>query len=477
MDPAIESFIKNYVASLTPSEANAYEAIFRHVDVDGDRKVSAGEVKYLQKAHVPGAVLKEVWRLSSVTKNTFLFQLEFYLALGLIAAHQAGLPVAYQSLTSSGFSKVPKFDDPTLQLPQEQLQAPHQSFGVQQATTPLTTSLAPSVTLHASSQPPSVSAHPPPVAVSLQEIPIPTVTIADQGTYASQFQMLDQAKLGFVPGEIAREIFLKSGLTEDVLEQIWNIADLDADNKLDKFEYTLAMHLIKFKRQNATAVIPKALPANLVPPTKKDAWTKNFVNSEEGLAVQMTGDKFAGLGVIAKGRTRNNSKPIRRNPFSDGADTIRATLAAQQPQPAAIQTHAGPSQPASLSSSMSQSFRPANYDHSVFSGVSLDAEATVDWSVSPTEQAKAVEMFKSLDANGSGQVTFSQMADVFNKLKISEIVSRLVLDLADIDKNGALDAPEFVVALTLCHKAKNGVTIPKVLPPALVPQSVGFFGS
>lgn len=49
-----------------------------------------------------------------------------------------------------------------------------------------------------------------------------------------------------------------------ILGQIWNLADLNKDGKLDKKEFSIACYLIKKVLTNGQIVLPSLLPANLL---------------------------------------------------------------------------------------------------------------------------------------------------------------------------------------------------------------------
>ena len=48
---------------------------------------------------------------------------------------------------------------------------------------------------------------------------------------------------------------------------------------------------------------------------------------------------------------------------------------------------------------------------------------------------------------------------------------RAVWELSDVDRDGALDADEFAVAMFLCRGALAGTPVPPSLPPDVVPPS------
>ena len=56
----------------------------------------------------------------------------------------------------------------------------------------------------------------------------------------------------------------KSGLADEQLAHLWQLADADADGRLDGDEFVLAMHLANWVVKNR-APLPEALPAAMVP--------------------------------------------------------------------------------------------------------------------------------------------------------------------------------------------------------------------
>ncbi|CAO3584881.1 unnamed protein product [Absidia cylindrospora] len=66
-----------------------------------------------------------------------------------------------------------------------------------------------------------------------------------------------------LPGTIAKSILTESGLSNDLLAQIWTLSDISSDGFLDVDEFVIAMHLIKVAQDGA--VLPEKLPLSLVP--------------------------------------------------------------------------------------------------------------------------------------------------------------------------------------------------------------------
>lgn len=79
--------------------------------------------------------------------------------------------------------------------------------------------------------------------------------------YESLYKNLDLEEQGFVTGGDARDVFLKSGLSNNVLFQIWNLVDSKKTGNLNKGEFIVALHLIVLAKQGYE--LPKVLPKGL----------------------------------------------------------------------------------------------------------------------------------------------------------------------------------------------------------------------
>ncbi|KAI8341572.1 hypothetical protein BD560DRAFT_456636 [Blakeslea trispora] len=102
-----------------------------------------------------------------------------------------------------------------------------------------------------------------------KNIKIPwAVTDEEKKQYTKIFKAWDTEKKGTISGEKAKEIFSQSGLAQNVLMQIWNLADPNNQGKLNVDEFAVAMHLI-YRKLNGYNV-PETLPPELVPPSTRD---------------------------------------------------------------------------------------------------------------------------------------------------------------------------------------------------------------
>jgi epidermal growth factor receptor substrate 15 len=82
------------------------------------------------------------------------------------------------------------------------------------------------------------------------------------------FETVDTAKVGLITGDQAVAFFMKAQLSEEVLAQIWDLADIDADGQLNRDEFAVAMYLVRLQRSGKEP-LPQVLPPALIPPSMR----------------------------------------------------------------------------------------------------------------------------------------------------------------------------------------------------------------
>ncbi|KAJ1805781.1 endocytosis defective- protein, partial [Coemansia sp. RSA 2599] len=73
---------------------------------------------------------------------------------------------------------------------------------------------------------------------------------------------------GKLPGVVARESLMQSGLPTNQLGQIWELADIDKDGALDLDEYCIALKLVFSVLNHSISSVPATLPPSLIPQSK-----------------------------------------------------------------------------------------------------------------------------------------------------------------------------------------------------------------
>jgi epidermal growth factor receptor substrate 15 len=236
--------------------------------------------------------------------------------------------------------------------------------------------------------------------------------------YASLFEK-SGAENGLLSGIIAKQIFERARLPNEVLGRIWNLADTQGRGALDTTEFAIAMHLLASYKSGAMRGVPQTLPAGLY-----EAATKR-----------------------APVRTSSGSFPRAAIPPVPGIPPQFTGLSTGQPQSPITRQQVG---------------------------TPLSAQSTGDgWAISPSDKARFDQIFTGLDKLNRGFITGDQAIDFFGNARLPEETLAQIWDLADINSEGRLNRDEFAVAMYLIRQQRGtkegrGV-LPATLPPALVP--------
>ncbi|KAI0229781.1 Intersectin-1 [Lamellibrachia satsuma] len=236
------------------------------------------------------------------------------------------------------------------------------------------------------------------------------ISVEERTKHDGQFlQLKPQGQ--FITGQQARDFFLKSGLPTPVLGHIWSLADLNADGKMDRKEFSIAVHLIKKKLQGFE--LPKVLPPSLV------------------------ADPVPGVTVAPMGAFGMPAMTVHHGQMSMGVPVVPLTSSA-------MPGYAG--SPAKSVSSVSG-----------------------DWAI--PSKLKYNQMFNSQDRARRGYLTGVEARSVLMQSGLPHPILAQVWNLADVDNDGRLTSEEFCLAMHLIDLAKMGQPLPAKLPPELVPPS------
>eukprot|EP00112_Aurelia_sp_Birch-Aquarium-sp1_P012618 Seg2653.2 transcript_id=Seg2653.2/GoldUCD/mRNA.D3Y31 product="Epidermal growth factor receptor substrate 15-like 1" protein_id=Seg2653.2/GoldUCD/D3Y31 len=243
------------------AEKQQYDGIFETLHpVNG--YVSGEKVKpVLLKSKLPVDVLGRVWDMSDIDQDGKLDRDEFAVAMHLVYRALDGEPV------------------PTVLTPS--LIPPSKRHGV-------TSSAAVAPSLSTGNYSPRSSSAPTVLPPAAQKPWV--VTPTEKAKYDTMFLQADTNKDGLVSGPEVRNIFIASGLPQQVLAHIWSLCDTKNVGLLNAEQFALAMYLITQKRLGVDP--PQQLTPEMYPPTMRE---KDDVTSLSSNLAALQAKDFAAI--------------------------------------------------------------------------------------------------------------------------------------------------------------------------------------
>ncbi|KAM8889938.1 epidermal growth factor receptor substrate 15-like 1 isoform 2-T2 [Synchiropus picturatus] len=276
--------------AVRPEEKNKFDGIFESLaPVNG--LLSGEKVKpVLINSKLPLDVLGKVWDLSDIDKDGHLDKDEFAVAMHLVyrALDKEPVPALLpsslippskrkRSLGSVG-SSVPGL--PASPPPPKDSLRSTPSHGSMNSLNS-TGSLSPKHTLKSGQH-------------SINWV----VPVSDRGRYDDIFLKTDADLDGFVSGLEVKEIFMQSGLSQNLLAHIWALADTRQIGKLTREQFALAMHFIQLK-VNKGIDPPQSLTADMIPPSERGtpvASISGYITPEMAALSEMRRDSSSSVG-------------------------------------------------------------------------------------------------------------------------------------------------------------------------------------
>ncbi|KAG6831412.1 hypothetical protein H0H87_005233 [Tephrocybe sp. NHM501043] len=86
-----------------------------------------------------------------------------------------------------------------------------------------------------------------------------------KATAEREFDAMDSLNVGYLEGDVLTNFMLRFQLAPEDLAQIWDLADLNKDQRLTREEFVVAIHLIEQRLQGAE--LPYILPPSMIPPS------------------------------------------------------------------------------------------------------------------------------------------------------------------------------------------------------------------
>uniref|UniRef100_A0A4W6ELP0 Intersectin 2a n=1 Tax=Lates calcarifer TaxID=8187 RepID=A0A4W6ELP0_LATCA len=309
------------------------------------------------------------------------------------------------------------------------------------------------------------------------------ITPEERGKHDKQFDTLAPV-LSYVSGEQARKFFLQSGLPPSVLAEIWNLADMDSDGKMDRLEFSIAMKLIKLKLQGRN--LPSTLPLIMKqPPVSNSA---SIVPSSARFGMGSMPNLSVGLSSMSAMSTMPILTPIPANPPMPSVQPLMPT-----PMTLPLITSLGnPGLPNGNVNLLTPPLVPNNagwFCRGTILICSSNSSSTTslasnspktgasDWAVPQASRLKYRQQFNTLDKLMSGYLSGPQVRNALMASNLTQTQLATIWTLADVDKDGQLRADEFILAMHLVDMAKTGRPLPLTLPQDLVPPSLSVSSS
>ncbi|KAI0181232.1 hypothetical protein GGR52DRAFT_523368 [Hypoxylon sp. FL1284] len=381
---AAETSVDASALNLTPEEKRVYGQLFRKADTDNVGVVT-GEVavKFFEKTRLDSRVLGEIWQIADKENRGFLTPAGFTTVLRLIGHAQAGREPTAE--LAEGPGPLPRFD------------------GI------------------------NINANPPPAHPPLQAqgtgsgpIRIPPLTPEKVNQYTSLFERQNLQNGGILPGDQAKNIFEKSGLPNEALGRIWQLADTEQRGALVLTEFVIAMHLLTSMKSGALRGLPNILPAALYEAATRRSSTPRQSPTTTGPPISSIPRQLSGQAQM------RTTSPLGRPPLGPQA-----------------------------------------------TGMAPQATGA-DWLVTPADKTRFDQFYADLDKANKGFITGEEAVPFLSQSGLPEDALAQIWDLADINSEGRLNRDMFAVAMYLIRqqRSRRDIPLPTSLPPNLIPPTL-----
>uniref|UniRef100_A0A674D6Z4 Intersectin-1 n=1 Tax=Salmo trutta TaxID=8032 RepID=A0A674D6Z4_SALTR len=289
------------------------------------------------------------------------------------------------------------------------------------------------------------------------------ISLDERAKHDQQFVSLAPSPAGYITGDQARNFFLQSGLPPPILAQIWALADMNNDGKMDMHEFSIAMKLIKLKLQGHP--LPPSLPPSMKQPplTLPPPPTAPFVSKSAIF------NPYPGTSV--KVYNGNLSSSYRH--FPTGSDTDSTAKTQNRKHNTTIKKQRiDTSRCEASSKSLFKNTLLIRYcSPPLHLSAPVPPQPPTDWAVPSSSRLKYRQLFNSHDKMMSGHLTGPQARTILMQSSLPQTSLASIWNLSDIDQDGKLTAEEFILAMHLIDMAMSGLPLPPILPPDFIPPT------
>ncbi|XP_048832079.1 epidermal growth factor receptor substrate 15 isoform X2 [Brienomyrus brachyistius] len=330
--------------------------------------------------------------------------------------------------------------------------------------------------------------------------------------YDKYYRQVDPSGAGHVAATDAALFLKKSGLTDLILGQIWDLADVEQKGCLNKQQFFIALRLVACA-QNGLEVTLSSLNVAVPPPKFHDTSSPLLpsggvsvdgpwvVKPEEKLKFDTIFDSLAPVnGMLSGDKVKpvllNSKLPVDilgrvwdlsdidrdgmldRDEFAVAMylvyralekETVPMSLPPQLVPPSKRKKPVTAAVVPLLPSPPSH--KDSRSSHAT-AKVLASPPVVPQWVVTPTEKAKYDEMFTKTDADMDGLVSGPEVRDIFLKTGLPATTLARIWQLCDMNNMGKLTRDQFALALHLINqKLTKGIEPPQSLLPEMIPPS------
>ncbi|XP_035390788.1 intersectin-1 isoform X2 [Electrophorus electricus] len=302
------------------------------------------------------------------------------------------------------------------------------------------------------------------------------ISVDERAKHDQQFHSLTPTPAGFITGDQAKNFFLQSGLPPPVLAQIWALADLNNDGKMDVHEFSIAMKLIKLRLQGhpLPPTLPPSMkqpPLSLPPPTAFGVPGVGTVTGLPAVPPMPHPPLPTGVPVVGMSPPLVSTVTPPMPPMANGAPSMMQTVPGFSHPGESLALEAPLSATAHKSSSFNRSSAKLSKGQSFETPSAPAVPVPLDWAVPQSSRLKYRQLFNSHDKMMSGHLTGPQARTILMQSSLPQTQLATIWNLSDIDQDGKLTAEEFILAMHLIDMAMSGLPLPPLLPPDLLPPT------
>ncbi|KAG4302442.1 hypothetical protein PCK1_001278 [Pneumocystis canis] len=341
----------------------------------------------------------------------------------------------------------------------------------------------------------------------------------EKEVYEKLYREADSENIGVLLGEYSVKFFEKTGLSPQVLAEIWKIADDENMGFLTQKKFNIALRLISHAQEgrrpnpnliNLKCPLPKfdvKKPINwnmpsvcdkipLITLEEKNRYqnmfrnlklTNGFIKGSRAKSIfvrtclpnEILGQIWNLVDVQQRGALNITEFTVAMHLIHSLINGSLKTLPSILPpgifNMAAGKVHDNNSSyrrvtdnsnlkdPSNNSSQKYHKYQHTHNQSDVFS--QFNTNLSRNWDIiKPEEKSQYIDLFNSINKANEDYVVGNEVVSFFLSSKLPEETLAHIWDLADIDKSGKLNREEFIIAMHLIHRKLAGVDLPVSLP-------------